>query len=535
MSNKQIYINGDVVTMNEAAPKAEAIGVSGESIAIVGTNEEVKAWGGSDAEVIDVGGKPVLPGLIESHNHISPGAVWSSYANCSSVACSSVEEVLDAISDRAKKTPVGEWVQGFGLDDTANADMRHLNKHDLDAITTEHPIYISHVSGHLGYLNSMALDLAGINRDTPDPSGGTIVKQDDGEPDGLLLENAAFGVRAIIPEPSREKFKELFIQQIADFNATGITSTHDAAIGMLGDGHDFFLTCRELEQEGRMNIRIYTAVIEDAYNKYDELGVAKGYGSHYVKVGGVKYFQDGSIQGFTGALIEEYHTKPGHFGDLIYPQEVLNEKFIYHQGNGDHIVVHGNGDRAIESILQAFEAAQEAHPRENTRHMLIHAQMAHDDHILRMKKLGIIPSYFINHVYYWGDRHKNIFMGPERAARVDPLARSLELGVPPAVHSDFPITPFDPWFTLHTCVNRLTRSGEVLGPDQRISAYEALRAFTITAAMCSFEEDIKGTIEPGKLADFIVCDRNMLEIDPLEIKDIKVLRTVIGGRTVHTA
>lgn len=531
--SKQIYINGNIITMNEAAPAAEALGVSGESIAIVGSNADVRAWGGDDCESIDLGGKTVIPGLIESHNHISPGAVWSSYANCSSVTCSTLEEVLDAISERVAQTPAGEWVQGFGLDDTANADMRHLNRHDLDAITTEHPIYVSHVSGHLAYLNSKALEMAGINRDTPDPSGGTIVKQDDGEPDGLLLETAAFAVRKIIPEPTREKFKELFIKQIAAFNATGITSTHDAAIGMLGDAHDFFLTCRELEQEGRMNIRIYTAVTEEAYNKYDALGVAKGYGSHYVKVGGVKYFQDGSIQGFTGALIDEYHTRPGHFGDLIYPQEVLNEKFMYHQKNGDHIVVHGNGDRAIESILQAFELAHEAYPREDARHMLIHAQMSHDDHIDRMKALNIIPSFFINHVYYWGDRHKNIFMGPERAARIDPLGTSLRKGLRTAVHSDFPVTPFDPWFTLHTCVNRLTRSGEVLGPDERISPYEALKAFTITAAMCSFEEDIKGTLEAGKLADFAVCAENMLEIDPLKIKDIQVLRTVIGGRTVY--
>ncbi|MGB1251314.1 MAG: amidohydrolase [Candidatus Promineifilaceae bacterium] len=533
MSKKQAFINGHVITMDSDLNEVEALGVSGTTLAVVGSNAEVLAWAGDEADVVDLGGKTVIPGLIESHNHISIGSIWESYANCSSVVCATIEDVLDAISSRLEGKAAGEWVQGFGYDDTAIAEMRHLTRHDLDAISAEHPIFISHVSGHLTYLNTLALEMASIDSDTPDPQGGTIHHEEDGNPSGLLLETAAFAVRAILPMPSREEYKDLFVKQIAKYNSYGLTGTHDAAIGLGGSGETFFGVCRELEAAGEMNMRIYTAVLDEAYEQYAALGVARGYGSDYCRVGGVKYFQDGSIQGFTGWLLEDYHTRPGHRSQSIHTQEHLNERFVHHQKNGDHIVVHCNGDAAIESVIQAMELAQEKHPREDTRHMLIHCQMAHDHHIDRMKALGVIPSYFINHVYYWGDRHRDIFMGPERATRIDPLGTSLRKGLKSVMHCDFPITPIDPWFTMHTAVNRLTRSGQVLGADERISPLQTLRAFTIDTAWCSFEEDIKGSLEVGKLADFAVCSDNMLTCDPLTIKDIKVLRTVIGGRTVH--
>lgn len=533
MTRKRAFINANIITMNPAAPKAEAIGIAGDTISIVGTQAEVEQWADNETELINVEGKTMVPGLIESHNHISIGAVWEHHANCSSVTCSTLEDALNTIAEVAARTPAGEWVPGFGYDDTAIAEMRHLTRHDLDAVTTEHPVFIGHVSGHLSYLNTLALEIAGITADTPDPDGGTIHKDETGEPSGLLLENAAFAARQHLPKATREELKERLVNKIADFNALGITSTHDAAVGLTGDASDLLSVCRELERDNVMNMRIYTAVLEPAYNKYDALGVAKGYGSHYFKIGGVKFFQDGSIQGFTGALLDDYHTRPGWRGELIYPQEVLNEKFLYHQKNGDHIVVHGNGDAAIESILQAFEAAHEAHPRKDSRHMLIHCQMAHQDHIERMHKLGIIPSYFINHIYYWGDRHHNIFIGPERAARMDPLGSSLRHGLLFSVHSDYPITPVDPMFTMHTAVNRLTRSGKVLGPEERISPFEALKTFTTAAAMCSFEEDVKGSLEAGKLADLVVLSDDILSVPHETIKDIKILETVIGGRTVY--
>ena len=534
MPTKKIYVNANIITMNPDAPKAEAVGVAGDTLAVVGSEAVARSWAGSDADVIDLNGATMVPGLIDSHSHITAGSLWAAHANCSSVVCQNMEDVQNQIAALAKETEAGAWVQGFGYDDTAIEEMRHLTRDDLDAVSTEHPIFISHITGHLAYMNSRALEIAEITAATPNPSGGEIHKDERGEPSGLLLENAAFDARHLLPIPSREQMKKLLLQQIADYNSFGVTSTHDGAIG-LGGTMEFVDIINELERAGEMNIRIYGDVIMQAYPDYTKLGVGRGFGSRYFKLGGVKYFQDGSIQALTGALLDDYHNRPGWRSELIYPQEQLNEMFCQHQAAGDHIIVHGNGDAAIESILQAFELAQKKHPRADTRHMLIHCQMANPakNHIERIIELGVIPSYFINHIYYWGDRHKRLFVGPERAARMNPLGSSLRKGMLFSVHSDYPVTPIDPIFSIHTAVNRQTRSGEVLGPDECISPLEALKTFTTHAAKCSFEENVKGSLEVGKLADMTILSDDLLAVDPTTIKEIRVLRTVVGGKTVY--
>ena len=538
MPRKRMFINGNFITLENDTARAEALGSAGDTIAIVGSNEDVKSWG-KEAEVIDLKGATVIPGLIDSHSHITAGAIWSRHANVSTVTCDNLSDVLLTLTQKVEDTAPGDWVQGFGYDDTGMPEMRHLNKRDLDAVSEQHPIFVSHISGHLAYLNTKALELVGIDKSTPDPVGGEIVRDEHGEATGLLLETAGFLAREKLPKPTRDEFKQHLTDMIADYNKHGLTSTHDGAIGFTG-GDTFFGVCNELIQAGEMNIRIYGAVLAGHYEKYDELGVGKQFGNEYVRVGGIKFFQDGSIQGLTGALLDDYANKPGHRGGgplhgLIYPQEEFNALILKHHKNGDHIVVHGNGDAAIESILRAIELAQKEHPRDDPRHMLIHAQMSHDKHIQQMINLGVIPSYFINHVYYWGDRHRDIFLGEKRASRMEPLQTSLNMGLKFSVHSDFPVTPIDPLFSIHTCVNRHTRSGKVLGEAECISPLEALKTFTTYAALCSFEEDIKGTLEVGKLADMTVLSEDILDVEKTSIKDIKVLRTVVGGKTVFEA
>jgi hypothetical protein len=274
-------------------------------------------------------------------------------------------------------------------------------------------------------------------------------------------------------------------------------------------------------------------IIEELYNHIHAMGLGTGFGSEYLKIGSVKLLQDGSIQGLTGALSEPYHNKPDFRGELILPQETLDGLVEKYHGEGFQIAVHANGDRAIESVLDAIEKAQKLHPRDDHRHMIIHCQTATHDQIRRMKRLGIVPSYFVNHVYYWGDRHVSIFLGPERAKRISPLASSLKEGLIFTLHSDLPVTPVDPLFSIHCAVNRITREGKVLGPDERISPMEALKTYSTHAAYCSFEEHIKGSIEVGKLADFTVLSDNPLTVSPDKIKDIDVIKTVVGGQMVY--
>ena len=280
-------------------------------------------------------------------------------------------------------------------------------------------------------------------------------------------------------------------------------------------------------------MRVYLTIMYEHYDKLIDLGLGRGFGSDSLKLGCVKLFQDGSIQGLTAALAEDYYNQPGFKGDLIMPQETLNQLIDKYHRAGLQMAVHANGDRAIGSVLKAMEKAQESFPRSDFRHMIIHCQTASDDHIHRMKRLGVVPNYFVNHVYYWGDRHLSTFLGPQRAGRIDPLGSSLRAGLEFVLHSDLPVTPLDPIFSIHTAVNRQTRQGEILGPEERIPVLEALKAYTVTAAKCSFEEHLKGSIEQGKLADFIVLTDNPMTCAPEKIKDIRVAATVVGGREVY--
>jgi len=258
--------------------------------------------------------------------------------------------------------------------------------------------------------------------------------------------------------------------------------------------------------------------------------IGQGFGSERLKLGSVNLFQDGSIQGFTAALSQPYHTRTDFLGALIMPQESLDELVEKYHEMEFQMAIHANGDRAIESILIALEKADRLYPGHGAhRHMIIHCQTASDDQIRRIKELGVIPNYFVNHVYYWGDRHESIFLGPERARRIDPLKSTLDYGWKFVLHSNLPVTPVDPLFSMHTAVNRITREGKTLGPEERITPYEALKAYTTDAAFCSFEEKIKRSIEVGKLADFVVLSDNPLRVSPENIKEIQVLQTAVNG------
>lgn len=266
-------------------------------------------------------------------------------------------------------------------------------------------------------------------------------------------------------------------------------------------------------------------------------GIITGFGNDMLKVGPIKLFQDGSIQGYTGYLTKPYHVSPGedssYRGNPIQSRETLTEQVIELHKAGYQIAIHANGDAAIDDVLYAYRKAQEAFPRKDTRHRIEHAQMAREDQLDEMKELGITPSFYVSHTYFWGDQHWETFMGPERAARMSPLKSAEKRGIKFSIHLDTPVTPMNPLQAVWSAVNRTARSGEVIGAGQRVTPMEALRAVTIDAAWQNFEEDIKGSIEEGKYADFVILEENPLSIDPAKIKDIKILETIINGKSVY--
>lgn len=536
-----LLINGTVVTLTGPDNDiiAEAIAITGDRISAVGRTTDLAQTAGPKTTIIDLGGHTVLPGFIDAHGHFpSTGLIEKHFVDLNSPpigSVTSIDETVSALIEKAKTVPEGDWIQGRGYDDTLIVEMRHPTRWELDRVSTEHPIYISHISGHLGVANSLALELAGVSRDTPQPFGGKIrMDAESGEPNGVLEEPPAMGfVTKLLPEFSEDDMIDAVAKAATDYASVGITTAQQGATGP--NGADVFTKTYE---QGRLPIRVHVWPVLQAMAALIEKGgtLKEPDADGMVTYRAVKGFADGSIQGYTGYLSQPYHSHshndPRYRGYPRMDREALAKQVMTVHNAGYQIAIHGNGDAAIDDVLYAFDRAQEANPRDDARHIVIHAQMTREDQMDRMAETGTIPSFFNMHTYYWGDRHWEIFMGPERAAQMSPASWAVRRGIPFTLHADTPVVPMEPLRIVWSAVNRLSSGGRVIGADQRISVIEALKGITTYAAYQAFEENDKGTIEPGKLADLVVLARNPLTIPPIELADIPVMRTMVGGRTV---
>lgn len=534
-----VYQGGIVVTMNDDDSVVEAVAVREGTIVATGRTDDVAELVGPDTRVVDLEGGTMVPGFYAAHDHFpGSGSVAVSSVDLNSPPIGSVETMDDLIAllrERAMSTPAGEWVQGRGYDDTLLAEQRHPTRADLDQVSTDHPIYISHTSGHLGVANTRALELAGISAATPDPPGGVVQKDPrTGEPNGVFEESGGL-VSRLIPRPTVEEQLAAFRWAVDDYVEDGVTTTVIA-----GGGRQSLVNLQTARSEGLLALRVITMMSRSTPEEPSAAeagGVTSDFGDTRLKVGAIKIVQDGSNQGYTGYFTEPYHTAFNGDADYRgYPRrsrDDLVEMVTQLHTAGYQIAIHANGDAAIDDVIYAFREAQRLHPRADARHRIEHCQMARPDQLDAIAELGVSPSFFVGHVYYWGDRHRDIFMGPERAAGISALQSSVDRGIRFTVHDDTPVTPVNPLQLVWVSVNRLTKSGQVLGPDERISARHALRAVTIDAAWQNFEETIKGSIEVGKLADLVVLSDNPLTVDPAAIRDIDVMQTIVGGDTVY--
>jgi predicted amidohydrolase YtcJ len=535
---RTLYLGGPILTMDAANRVVEALAVDGERIAAVGNEPELRDWAErTGARIVDLEGRALLPGFIDAHGHFPGAGLLAVHVDLNSPPIGPVERIDDLVAlleARAAETSSGDWIVGMGYDDTLLEERRHPTRRDLDRASQEHAIAVLHISGHLAVTNSRGLERLEIDRDTPDPEGGLIRRDPEtGEPDGVLEETAMHGVQEqLLPGllgglRMVRSAGELYVSQ-------GVTT---AQSGLSPSGLMRMLTW--LSRLGLIPVRLVLwpdattaeAMLDGSFS-YDSFDPLR------VRSGAVKLFGDGSIQGYTGYLSEPYHVPPGadpdYRGYPRLPRDELIEQVVRFHSAGLQVAVHGNGDASIDDILEAFETAQRAHPRDDARHVVIHAQMTRDDQLDRMAELGVIPSFFSLHSFYWGDRHRKLFMGPERAARMSPARSALERGVPFTIHCDTPVVPMEPLRLVWAAVNRRTRSGFTVGEAERIDIMQALRAVTIDAAWQHFEEADKGSLEPGKLADLVILDRSPLD-DPEGVDRIRVLETVIGGRSVYRA
>jgi predicted amidohydrolase YtcJ len=455
-----------------------------------------------------------------------------------------MKDLIEALREKAGKTPKGEWIWGRGYDDTLMGEKRHPTRQDLDQASNEHPIFIAHVSGHLSVANSKALALAGVTKETVAPPGGVIRKDPKtSEPDGVLEEMPAQAlVFRHLPPLTMDLRLEAMDRSARDYIKTGVTSCSDAGVAFPGVGSPAEIVAyQRATGQGLVPIRMTMMVGVEFLLGADgkSPSFVTGFGDGHLKIGPAKIIVDGSIQGYTGWLTKPYYVP--YRGDSSYrgypvtAPDKLNRLVLEAHKSGCQIAAHGNGDAAIDAILEAYQLAQKEFPRPDARHRIEHCQMAREDQLERMAELGVSPSFFASHTYYWGDRHKAIFIGPERAQRISPLKSALKRGIKFTLHSDCPVTPVSPLFCAFAAVNRITRKGEVLGPEYRLTPGEALRAVTIDAAWQTFDEKIKGSIEVGKLADFTILAENPLTVPPEGIKDIKVEEVIIGGKSAYKA
>jgi predicted amidohydrolase YtcJ len=574
-----IYTNGVIITANDWQPSAEAVAVKDGRILAVGARDQVLRHQGLSTEVVDLKGRTMIPGFIDGHSHICDyGMLWG-YPELNPPPVSDVNAVDDIVAKmrryiQEKKVPRGVAVFGAGYDDSLLAERRHPTREELDRVSTEHPVVILHTSGHLGVANTLALEKVGFVKDAPDPKGGVVRRDPDtGEPTGVVEEQAVFNFLTLMPPKSEEDRMRTLVEIQRYYASLGITTAQDgqtlpASISLLRKAAaqgkllidivsypKWTIFEKALAGEERLNVEFvrpgYASNIECFHrcgapegpvdpNITSEVRAKVGVYSDGLKFGGIKITSDGSPQGKTAYLSQPYLRPPeGQTADYrgypILPQEEMNRWFDAAYEHNVQVLVHCNGDAAADMMIEAVAEAQRKHGKKDLRPVMIHAQAVRADQLDRMKALGIIPSFFSPHTFYWGDWHINETLGRERAYRIDPLRSALKRGMKFANHTDAPVTPPNQMMVIHSAVNRTSRSGVIVGPQERISAMDALKAVTIWGAYLYFEEKEKGSIEPGKRADLAVLSDNPLTVDDASIKDIKVVQTIKDGRTIYTA
>ena len=526
-----IVLAKKVYTMNSSNRTAEAIAIAGDRILAVGSHREIRNFAGSGAKVIDARDSFVFPGFIDSHSH----PLMGNEAISEDVNYRSVAEIQDALRRRASETPPGHWVLGHAYDDTKLSDGRPLLKSDLDQVATNHPILVMHRGGHTGVANSAAFDLAGVNVDTPDPQGGTFYRA-NGELTGLVAELAlaVFSDTGNFPEATAEdnqKNAELSTKRMASVGLTSVTDAGAEPYRLIA-----YMDALHADQLSlRLSVMPWTGEgLDDPNSLYSALkktGIRSGDGGHYLRIGAVKYAADGSASERTMRMSTPFEGRPDDYGILRMTQEEIDAAVDDAVAHGFRASVHANGDVAIDMVLKAYERVLKNWSGPNPRFRIEHCSLVNPDLLSRIKATGTIPTPFYTYAHYHGEKWKHY--GAEKMQWMFAHKSFLDYGIPVAPASDYLPGPYEPLMALQSMVTRKDVKGRVWGPNQRITIEQALKVCTVNGAYASFEEDVKGTLEPGKFADLVIMDEDPHAVDPDGLQEIKIERTMMGGRTTH--
>ena len=515
-----ILYNGNIWTLDEGQPWAQAVAISGARFVAVGSNAEVLRLGSARTRKIDLANNTVLPGFNDAHAH----PVESGVEHLRKVACDtdSIERIKTALHERALKAPPGEWVLGFLYDDGKTP--RPINRHDLDDAVPDHPTLVQHRGGHTAFVNSLALQLAQVNDQTPDPAGGRFEHDADGHLTGFVGDAGMRAFLKLIPNRNtRDDYRQGAALISKLFASKGVTSACDADASP-EDVQGY----QDARDAGELTMRIYCHVSAASLDHFMDAGIHSGFGDEWVRIGGVKQYADGSISERTAWLSEPYVGIPNDYVGLqLSSREQLYETGRKAHAAGWQLATHANGDLGIDRILGVYEQIQKELPKKDPRFRIEHCTLLTDTLIQRMRALQVIPAPFSCYVYFHGDVMH--FYGKERAQRMFPMRSFLDAGLRPTDSSDYTASPSDPMMWLQSQLTRIDMKGNAWGPNQRITLQEAIRCGTINGAYSAFEENLKGSIRPGQLADLIVLARNPFQTDPSELLKIQVERTMVGG------
>jgi len=537
-----VLLHGNIITMDEGRPRAQALAVKDGKILWVGTDEEVKQVIGPKTVVKNLKGRTVLPGFIESHNHTLMFGLDLQAINLT--RAQSLAEILALVKEKAERQEEGTWIKGVGYNQNELREKRHPTKHDLDKVAPRHLVCLRHTSAHGLAVNSLALVKAGITRESADPPGGKIGRDESGEPNGLLFEPPAMKlIENIMPKPNRQEMVKALGLANQQFLSEGITSALDAGVGS-NDIPYQIAAYQEAVELGVLKVRHNLAIwsealvdytylkesLQEARGKFFQLGLRTGLGNEQLRLGPFKIIVDGAFSTVTAATYEPYGAIPEEKGCGVLVIEPEKLQILVSQVHewGWQLALHGIGDRAIDVCLEAIEVALQAHPRENSRPRIEHATMLTWPAMERMKKLGVIA--VMQPAFIW-ELADNWFhqLGRERAIRCKLFYTLLKKGVNFAFSSDRPVVNGAPLLGIHAAVNQKTRSGQDYNSEEKISVAEAIRCYTIRGAYATFEEKIKGSLEKGKLADLVILEDDPIKIPPHLIKDLPIIATMVGG------
>lgn len=530
MSADIIFKGGPVITVDKNNTTAQAVAVKGNKIVYVGSNEGVDAFIGVNTKIVDLTGKCLIPGFVESHIHTAVMGANAMAIDCRPSAVSSIDDIKEAVFERAKITPKGEWIRGWGYNDQYLKEQRNPNKWDLDEVAPDHPVMLTRVCSHISAHNSRSIEIAGItDAGAYNPETYTRI---NGEISGVMKEEAHMAMckASLLTEAEiiegLKAANDMLLKE-------GITSIHDSG----GYGSVQMKAFQKAIEDNLLKLRLYPMIFSFVENlefvdSYLKVGIRSGMGDDRFKLGPIKLMIDGSSSGPTAATLEPYAIDPNNSGILSHSQELVDD-YVMRGHCGDwQVTSHAVGDKGVTVIVNALEKAMTECPKEGTRHRIEHCGMINDELLDRIKRLNIVPICNPIFLYEFGDGYIKNY-GKERAYKMFTAKSFLDKGIIAAGASDCPITFSNPLMGIHLAVNRVTQGGQVINPDERLEPIDALRMFTWNGAYASFTEDIKGSIEVGKLADLVVLDGDFLQTPPDKIWDLNVDMTIIDGKVEY--